>query len=182
MAHYDNRSNENYCATHNEHYHALGRCPACAAEASRGCPVEAQIEGRPLTAPTWQGTNPNIVLTPKANERQIGGVHYGKVLYRHWDFATDVNLHYLIGCGSKYVLRHQDKNGMQDLEKCIHYLQKAEERDIRAMELTPENFRLLDKFSAQLPLKESRAVLLMCTSRYLEAASVVRELLEELGG
>lgn len=127
-------------------------------------------------------TGPLDVNASKANERQVAGTHYGKVIYQHWDFATDVDLHYLVGCASKYVLRHQDKNGMQDLEKCLHYLQKAEERGVHAMEAKHEHFEALIRFAAQLPEQERRAVECMCMSNYVEASCIVRELLNELKG
>lgn len=144
-----------FCAEHGKNYPDGEDCPDCA--------------GPGFSA-------------PKANERQVVGTHYGKVIYQHWDFATDVNLHYLVGCASKYVLRHQDKNGIQDLEKCLHYLQKADERGVRAMEARQEYFEALARFAAQLPEKERRAVECMCMSNYVEASCVVRELLNELKG
>lgn len=62
-----------------------------------------------------------------ANERQIGGDHYKGAEYQHWDWANDVKLHYLAGCASKYVSRHRNKNGSEDLQKALHYCDKAEE-------------------------------------------------------
>lgn len=71
-----------------------------------------------------------------ANERQVGGVHY-KTKIQHWDFAASNNLDYFQGQITKYVARWKNKNGVQDLEKAAHFLQKyievvraqAEERD-----------------------------------------------------
>jgi hypothetical protein len=59
-----------------------------------------------------------------ANDRQVGGDHYKKE-YQHWDFVTDTGLPYLLGCFTKYVTRWRGKNGMEDLQKSLHYLQKA---------------------------------------------------------
>lgn len=65
-----------------------------------------------------------------ANARQHGGDHYKKMAYEHWDFVCDTNQPYLIGCATKYASRWRSKNGHQDLEKMIHYLDKADERNI----------------------------------------------------
>lgn len=58
-----------------------------------------------------------------ANERQIGGTHYNSAL-QHWDFVEHYGVGYLEGCITKYITRHHRKNGLQDLEKAEHYLEK----------------------------------------------------------
>lgn len=62
----------------------------------------------------------------KASERQVGGAHYrikpGGV--GHWDYCVEVNVPYLEGCASKYLTRWRDKNGVQDLEKSLHYIER----------------------------------------------------------
>lgn len=65
-----------------------------------------------------------------ANERQVGGYHYGGGEYQHWDWVCDINLHYLPATASKYVFRHRKKKPKEDLEKALHYIQKAEEERI----------------------------------------------------
>ena len=64
-----------------------------------------------------------------ANDRQEGGDHYAGD-YQHWDWVTDIGLHYLLGCASKYVCRWRKKNGQEDLKKALHYLEKAQEREV----------------------------------------------------
>ncbi len=58
-----------------------------------------------------------------ANNRQVGGDHY-KGTYQHWDFVVETQMHYLLGCATKYVTRHRKKNGKEDLEKAKHYIEK----------------------------------------------------------
>lgn len=115
-----------------------------------------------------------------ANDRQIGGLHYSKWTYQHWDFVVDIGLHYLIGCASKYVTRWRDKGGIQDLEKCLHYLQKATEADVLAF--APANMRnwhqCLQRFTTQLPHREGRAVYRMVSGDYEGAANQVRALID----
>ncbi len=60
-----------------------------------------------------------------ANDRQVGGDHYkrrGKI--QHWDFAAEREYDYFQGQITKYVDRWKDKNGIIDLEKAKHFLEK----------------------------------------------------------
>ncbi len=62
-----------------------------------------------------------------ANERQHGGDHYQSSV-QHWDVITDnYGPSYLIACATKYVTRWRKKNGVQDLAKADHYLEKLQE-------------------------------------------------------
>lgn len=63
-----------------------------------------------------------------ANDKQIGGTHYaegGDI--QHWDWVIINGMGYLEGVASKYVARYRKKNGRQDLEKALHYVQKLQE-------------------------------------------------------
>lgn len=58
-----------------------------------------------------------------ANEKQVAGNHYaGKV--QHWDLAADRGYDYFQGQITKYVDRWKKKNGLVDLEKAQHFLEK----------------------------------------------------------
>ena len=74
-----------------------------------------------------------------ANDRQVGGQHYKKetgvwvtcscgkrtfVPLQHWDIARIFRLDYFQGQITKYVMRWRDKNGKQDLEKALHFVEK----------------------------------------------------------
>lgn len=62
----------------------------------------------------------------KANEVQVGGSHYhanGKQI-QHWDIVAMHDLDYFQGQITKYVMRWKMKNGLQDLQKAAHFLQK----------------------------------------------------------
>lgn len=60
----------------------------------------------------------------QANEIQVGGDHYKQKGVQPWDYIIANNLGYLEGNVVKYVTRHKDKGGIQDLEKARHYLDK----------------------------------------------------------
>jgi len=60
-----------------------------------------------------------------ANDKQVGGDHYVKTGEQHWDRMWRLyGRGYFIGCATKYAERYHLKNGKQDLEKAIHFLQK----------------------------------------------------------
>lgn len=71
------------------------------------------------------------LTSSQANDRQVGGSHYkdvegicphckGKI--QHWDLYAKSP--YLIGNATKYITRALLKNGLQDVEKAMHYIQK----------------------------------------------------------
>lgn len=59
-----------------------------------------------------------------ANQRQVGGDHYKNGVLEHWDLIEQYGIGYLEGCATKYIARWRKKNGLQDLEKADHYVQK----------------------------------------------------------
>jgi hypothetical protein len=62
-----------------------------------------------------------------ANERQVGGTHYqdaGDDLLQHWDIVKIFDLDYFQGQITKYIMRWKDKNGLEDLQKAQHFLEK----------------------------------------------------------
>lgn len=85
----------------------------------------------------------NGLMGSKANDRQVGGQHYqngagpcphcGKPI-QHWDLAAMFGWDYFQGQITKYVMRWRSKNGLQDLEKGGHVLQKYLETERRRLE------------------------------------------------
>lgn len=64
-----------------------------------------------------------------ANEYQVGGDHYASKDVQPWDameswMTKEAFAGYLHGNCIKYLARYLDKNGVQDLKKCQHYLAK----------------------------------------------------------
>lgn len=62
-----------------------------------------------------------------ANEKQIGGKHYKGFKYQPWDVVIDWDLGYLDGTALKYIARWKEKNGIEDIKKAIHFLEKLVE-------------------------------------------------------
>ena len=60
-----------------------------------------------------------------ANDKQFGGDHYKNPnAEEHWDFTWRMRYNQFEYCATKYVLRCWKKNGLQDLEKARHHLEK----------------------------------------------------------
>lgn len=59
-----------------------------------------------------------------ANATQHGGTHYKKMAIQPWDYIVSNNLGYLEGNAVKYLSRWRRKNGVEDLRKAIHYIEK----------------------------------------------------------
>lgn len=72
-----------------------------------------------------------------ANDRQVGGTHY-RADYQHWDLVLKIRMGYLEACSTKYVTRWRKAEGLMDLEKGLHYLEKlieVEEIPVRKLQL-----------------------------------------------
>lgn len=74
---------------------------------------------------------------PTANDRQVGGTHYkdsAKGGEQHWDMMWRLYREaWFVGGVTKYILRYRNKDGLKDLEKARHYLDKLielEEQDV----------------------------------------------------
>lgn len=86
-----------------------------------------------------------------ANDKQVGGAHY-KGAVQHWDYAVaEFGTGYLKGQITKYVARWRKKNGVQDLEKALHFLQKLREVEHGAR----SNVSLLDVFANTLDSQDA---------------------------
>lgn len=66
-----------------------------------------------------------------ANDMQVGGTHYAKNAIQPWDFIISNDIGYLAGNVIKYVCRYKEKNGVEDLRKAAHYLQKLIETEVK---------------------------------------------------
>lgn len=66
-----------------------------------------------------------------ANDIQHGGTHYKQFKdFEPWDVITAWNLGYLDGTALKYIARWRHKNGIEDLRKAAHFLQKCIETEL----------------------------------------------------
>ena len=66
-------------------------------------------------------TNKEIFDKAFPQEKQIGGNHYKNFTIQPYEFISKNDLSFFQGNVVKYVCRYKNKNGIQDLEKIIHY-------------------------------------------------------------
>ena len=59
----------------------------------------------------------------KAADTQVGGSHYKGLAIQPAEYCQRNRLPYCEANVVKYVTRHREKNGREDIEKAIHYLQ-----------------------------------------------------------
>ena len=64
-----------------------------------------------------------------AYKKQVGGSHYLKFKIQPSRFVVENKLLYPEGNVIKYILRHQNKGGKEDLEKAKHFIDMIIERD-----------------------------------------------------
>ena len=66
----------------------------------------------------------NQLLPKYSNQaKQVGGNHYKETTLQPWDVISAWSLDPWLANVVKYVQRHQRKNGKEDLEKAVHYLE-----------------------------------------------------------
>jgi len=64
-------------------------------------------------------------------KKQVGGKHYIKYKIQPSKFVVENKLLYPEGSVIKYILRHQDKGGKEDLDKAKHFIDMIIERDYK---------------------------------------------------
>jgi len=88
-----------------------------------------------------------------ANDKQEGGAHYKGVPVEHWDFVLMHNIPYLEAQVIKYMMRWRKKNGIEDLRKAKHFVEKLIEHELaREIEADPRR--------KQPSLEETRAAIM----------------------
>lgn len=90
-------------------------------------------------------------VAASANTRQVGGTHY-RTEIQHWDYAAANGFDYFQGQITKYVSRWKSKNGLQDLHKARHFLDKYIEVETQKQTASQEH-RLksqIDNLQSQL--------------------------------
>lgn len=83
----------------------------------------------------WESASPPLLtevlqeelkqrLTAGARDSQVGGDHYAKHSIQPWDIWAAYDLNAFEGAVIKYLLRHRDKGGVEDLKKARHTLDR----------------------------------------------------------
>tara|TARA_R100001480_G_scaffold1956_1_gene6094 strand:- start:280 stop:585 length:306 start_codon:yes stop_codon:yes gene_type:complete len=80
-------------------------------------------------------TDESIFDELKPQNKQIGGSHYMYFDIQPYEFISKNNLSFFQGCVIKYVCRYMHKNGVEDLDKIIHYCELEKKK---LQDATPE--------------------------------------------
>ena len=62
-------------------------------------------------------------------DKQVGGDHYSKMKIQPAEFINKNEMKFAEGNAIKYICRHVNKGGLQDLQKAKHYIDMIIERD-----------------------------------------------------
>ena len=92
----------------------------------------------------------------RANDKQVAGSHY-KSAIEPWDAIEAWGLGYLDGSAVKYLARWRKKNGVEDIMKAIHFLEKLVE---------VENDRLQRTQAKNAPVRQGYAQTTLTTEGY----------------
>lgn len=118
------------------------------------------------------------------NDTQVGGGHYKRKAFQHWDMVCDTVMPYLLACATKYVSRWDDKNGAQDIEKAIHYLIKAKDKNICMSFNQTESLVLrrltYSRYTEQFGKTESMILWLIYYTEFDKAICELKELHAEI--
>jgi hypothetical protein len=83
--------------------------------------------GEDACVPAHSPVDDPAFYRPAANARQVGGKHYKSMAIEHWDYVIANYIPYMEAQVIKYVSRWRSKNGLEDLRKAAHFLQKLTE-------------------------------------------------------
>lgn len=108
-----------------------------------------------------------------ANDKQIAGTHY-QGTYQHWDFVEDTGIGYLLGCATKYISRWRKKNGTQDLEKALHYLEKYQEK----YHYRNTDYQHWDRFIKPMHSVDQAIMLAIYKGDFYLAESIIKETID----
>ena len=64
-------------------------------------------------------------MKENALQVQVGGDHYKNRAMQPIELITKTRCTFIQGCIWKYITRYKEKNGREDIQKCIHYAQLA---------------------------------------------------------
>jgi Protein of unknwon function (DUF3310) len=65
----------------------------------------------------------------RADYKQVGGEHYVTKAIQPWEVIERNGMGFFDGNALKYLMRYKDKNGVEDLKKALHYIEKLIEME-----------------------------------------------------
>ena len=106
-------------------------------------------------------------------DHQVGGDHYSKYKIQPVELIQKLNLNFIQGNIIKYLVRYNDKNGLEDLEKAKHYAEMLKDQ-------IDENSEYFKEFTSQLPLTGLDAIIAM--GYVLDPYNRIEDLMLRLNG
>lgn len=120
---------------------------------------------------------------------QIGGNHY-KSAYQPIELMEKVNMHPACSYVFKYVYRHKNKKGLEDLQKALHcvdlmrslsgaFYDGVDREAISILRLSEIEFHKFIKANEQLDANQIRAILAIMNRDSEELKKVIHKEIEE---
>lgn len=75
-------------------------------------------EGWPYSEDSYLSTEEDSAL-----DKQEGGGHYKDMVIQPVEFCHANGIPFIEGCAIKYLCRWKDKGGVDDLRKCLHFVE-----------------------------------------------------------
>lgn len=116
----------------------------------------------------------------KAIESQVGGSHYKDMAFQPIELIAALRCSFIQGCIIKYISRYKNKNGAQDIKKCIHYAQLAIELGDRKLHKNSDYLKEVNMFIAQnkLTILQRCIILNSLNNKYNTVIALCKELLQ----
>lgn len=95
------------------------------------------------------------------NDAQVGGTHY-KTPFQHWDLTHELGLGYFEGQITKYITRHRNKKGKEDLEKAFHFTKKLKELVVLSDHMPCHRYGTVARFAEYAEANRLLPMELMC--------------------
>lgn len=113
---------------------------------------------------------------------QIGGNHYATMKYQPIQFAMDAQLNPVQFSIVKYVSRYKNKNGLQDLQKALHFCEIGAEID--KTPVSDDTFFItvaLDRYTDEnhLSIRQYLAIASATSKNYTMASTHIRDIIAE---
>lgn len=116
----------------------------------------------------------------KVLEKQVGGSHYKGMPFQPVELFAKTHCTAFQANIWKYISRYKNKNGKQDVEKCIHYAELAEELNANG-HLSKEQMLAVREFCEvnRLSRRQTRIVIMAALDRYRAVTKYCRALLQK---
>lgn len=93
------------------------------------------------------------------NTKQIGGDHYTTMAMQPFELISKIRPNFFVGNVIKYISRWRRKNGLEDLQKALHYVEYIIENNIYQGEVPGAMIRLNKFYSLNKMAPEEASII-----------------------